>query len=74
VVVKGVVLLVLLKSCTAPWRNPGATGVNVTLTVQVAGAVTVPVQVLPLASEKSSPCTPCVATWGVPKVVLVVTL
>ena len=66
--------MLLLKSYTAPWRNPGATGVNVTLTVQVAGAVIVPVHVLPLASEKSRLTAPCVTTWGAPKLVVAVTL
>jgi hypothetical protein len=74
VVNSGIVLFVLLKSSTAPWRIPGTPGVKVALTVQVPGAVTVPMHVLPLASKKLRPPAPCMTTWGVPKSVVVETL
>src|SRR5664280_1678427 len=44
-------------------RNPGASGANLTLTVQELPAEMVPVQVLPIPGVKSRPATPCVTTW-----------
>jgi hypothetical protein len=55
-------------------RNPGASGVKLTFTVQGLPAAMGPEQVPPLASAKSRPVTPCVTTWTTPIVVLDVIL
>ena len=52
------------KSWTAPMRNPGASGVKLTFTVQEFPAVIVPVQVLPLLRVKSRLGAPWVTTVG----------
>lgn len=60
----GLLGLLLLKSSTAPMRNPGAFGAKVTKAVQTPAAKKVPVHVPALASEKSNPGAdePCVTT------------
>ena len=57
-----------------PWRNPAASGVKATFTVQVVPAVTAPMQVLPLARLKSRYFRPPVETCGSPSVALALTL
>src|ERR1700739_821231 len=50
-------------------RNPGASGVKLTFTLQEMPAEMAPLQVPPLPSVKSRPSTPCVTTWMAPMVV-----